>query len=338
MMKMIKSEMGTKITKLSVITAAVYLGMRFAVPIVLPFLIALVLARLLYPLAGMLEKKLGCQRNVARLLAYGIFLAGIGAGTAGLLYLCYYMGSSCLEHMDGFKESAQDIFCTCCERVEQMFGIGAGEIQKSIDRETLNLTKGMVSYSKDAGWYMIGLLAKVFITFIAAFLILNDYERIIGGCKKTQVGRMAVSVLKEIREASGAYLGAQLRIMGIITAICIAGLFLLGIPYAFWIGLGIGVCDALPFIGTGTIFVPWALVNILLGKYKQALCLFMYYIICSFVRELLEPKLVGKHLGVPPLAVLMSIYIGIQVYGGAGVIFGPVSALLIYEIYRLSLR
>lgn len=326
--------MGTKIAKLFVITAAVYLGMKFVVPIVLPFLLALALARLLYPLAERLEKKTGCQRNVARLLAYGIFLVGIGALAAGLLYFCYRMGSSCLEHMDGLKESAQEIYCICCDKIENMFGIGAGEIQKTIDRETSELTKGMVAYSKDAGWYMIGLLAKVFVTFIAAFLMLNDYERIIGGCKKTQAGRMAVSVLKEIKEASGAYLGAQMRIMGIITAICIAGLFLLQIPYAFWLGLGIGFCDALPFIGTGTIFVPWALVGLLLGKYKQAACLFVYYIICSFVRELLEPKLVGKHLGVPPLAVLMSIYIGVRVYGSVGVIFGPVSGLLIYEVYK----
>ena len=135
MMKSKKNEMGTKIAKLFVITAAVYLGMRFIVPIVLPFLLAFALARLLYPLAEMLEKKTGCQRNVARLLTYGIFLAGIGAVIAGLLYLCYRMGSSCLDHMDGFKENAQDIFCTCCDRVEQMLGIRAGEIQKTIDRE-----------------------------------------------------------------------------------------------------------------------------------------------------------------------------------------------------------
>ena len=81
--------------------------------------------------------------------------------------------------------------------------------------------------------------------------------------------------------------------------------------------------------------MPWALIELLLGNYQYAAGLFLYYVICSFVRELLEPKLVGKHLGVPPLAVLMSIYIGIQLYGGAGVIFGPVSALLIYEVYRI---
>lgn len=335
MMKMMKNEMGTKIIKLFVITAAVYLGMKFIVPIVLPFLLAFALARLLYPLAGLLEKKAKCRKTTARLLAYGIFLAGIGVAAAGLLWLFYYMGSSCLNHVDDVKRNAYRIFCVCCDRIEQVSGFGTEEIQRTISREASGLTKNMVAYSKDAGWYMIGLLAKIFVTFIAALLILNDYERITGGIKKTQTGRAAFAVLKEIKEASGTYFGAQLRIMAIITAICIGGLFLLGIPYAFWIGLGIGFCDALPFIGTGTIFVPWALIELLLGNYQYAAGLFLYYVICSFVRELLEPKLVGKHLGVPPLAVLMSIYIGIQLYGGAGVIFGPVSALLIYEVYRI---
>ena len=56
--------------------------------------------------------------------------------------------------------------------------------------------------------------------------------------------------------------------------------------------------------------------------------------VCSFVRQVLEPKLVGKRLGVPPLAVLISIYAGIWVYGGSGVILGPISALVIYELYK----
>lgn len=312
------------------------MGMKFIVPIILPFLLAFALARMLYPLAGLLEKKARCQKTAARLLAYGIFLAGIGVIAAVLLYLFYCMGSSCLNNLEGLKENAYQVFYRCCDRLERVMGFGTEEIQKTISRETSGLTKGVVAYSKDAGWYMIGLLAKIFVTCIAALLILNDYDRITGGIKKTQLGRTAFSVLREIKEAAGAYFGAQLRIMGIITSICIIGLFLLGIPYAFWIGLGIGFCDALPFIGTGTVFVPWALIELLLGNYKHTAWFFVLYVICSFARELLEPKLVGKHLGVPPLAVLMSIYIGVQVYGGAGVLFGPISALLIYEIYTLS--
>ena len=103
---------------------------------------------------------------------------------------------------------------------------------------------------------------------------------------------------------------------------------------AFWIGIAIGICDALPFLGTGTVFVPWALIDLLLGNYKNAVGFLVIYIICSFVRQILEPRMVGQNLGVPPLAVLMSIYIGISVYGGSGVLLGPVSGLIIYHILK----
>lgn len=327
-------ETGTKIVKLFAVTAAVYLGMKFIFPIALPFLIALVLARLLFPLAKMLERKAGFRKETARLAAYGILLLGIGLLAAGLLYFCYCMGSRCIDNMDYFMENADSIFCRCCDKLEEISGISTEEIQKTMRREASSFTESAVEYSRDAGWYMMGLLTKIFVTFIAVFLVLNDYERITEGIKKTQVGQYVIQMFGGIKTASGAYLKAQFCIMGIITAVCIAGLFLLQIPYAFWIGLAIGICDALPILGTGTVFVPWALIELLLGRYINAAGFLIIYIICSFIRQILEPRLVGKSLGVPPLAVLMSIYIGIYVYGGAGVLLGPISALVIYEVYK----
>lgn len=334
MMNMAKKETGIKIAKLLGVTAAVYLGMKFILPVALPFLIALVLARLLYPLASVFEKKAGWKRPMARFAAYGIFLLAIGAFFAGLLYLCYHMGSKCLEHMDDLIESANGIFCKCCDKLEEISGFKTEEIRTTISRQAGGLAKGAVEYSKEAGWQMIGFLAKMFVTFIAAFLILNDYEKIRDGVRKTQTGRYAIGLYREIKAASGAYLRAQIMIMGIVTAVCIAGLFLLQIKGAFWLGLAIGVFDALPFLGTGTIFVPWALVELLLGGYVHAVGFLLIYIVCNFIREILEPRLVGRHLGIPPLAVLLSIYIGLWAYGGPGVLLGPVSALIIWEIYR----
>lgn len=334
-MKKIKTmETGTKIVKMSAVTAAVYLGMKFVFPVALPFLIALALARMLYPLAKALEKKMRFRRELARFTAYGALLAGIGAIAGGLLYLCYFMGSQCLNNMDSILESADSIFCESCDKLEELSGFKTEDIQRTIQKEASSLAEGAVSYSKDAGWYMMGLLAKIFVILIAAFLILNDYEKIIGGIKKTQTGRYAIEMLKGIKGASWAYLRAQLCIMGIVTAICIGGLFLLGIPYAFWVGLAIGICDALPVLGTGTIFVPWALFEILFGRYQNALGFFVIYFICNFIRQVLEPRMVGQSLGVPPLAVLISIYVGIYVYGGSGVLLGPISALVIYEVYK----
>ena len=330
----INRETGTKIAKLLLIVAAVYLGMKFLFPMVLPFLIALVIARFLYPLALALEKKIRLNRTSARFAAFGIFLVGIGLLLVCFVYGCYRMGAGCLDHLDEWMAGANQIFCDCCDKLEQMSGISTEKIQQTISIEAGNLTGGAVEYSKDAWWYLAGILAKVFVTFIAAFLVLADYEKIVGAIKKTKIGRRTVEMLRGVKTASGAYVKAQLMIMGTVAAVCIAGLYLLHIRHFVWIGLGIGFCDALPFIGTGTIFVPWAIIELLLGSYEKAAVFFVLYVLCSLIRQIMEPRLVGKRLGVPPLAVLMSIYIGVQLYGGAGILYGPLSALVVYEVYK----
>lgn len=325
-------ETGIKIAKILLVVAAVYLGMKFLFWMALPFLIALAVARILYPLALKLENKLGFRRSASRLAAYGVFIACVLAAAALLLFFCYRMGSACLNYLDAWRTEAYRMFFLCCERLEDLSGIAMDDICETAGRAAEGFTDGAVAYSKDAGWQMLGLFANIFVSFVAAFLMLNDYEGMMRRILKTQAGRYAVNLLRRIKEASGAYVRAQLAIMGIVTAICVAGLFLLQIPHAFWIGIAIGICDALPFLGTGTVFVPWAVIDLLFSNYRNAAGFLCIYAVCSFVRQILEPRLVGQSLGVPPLAVLMSIYIGIQAFGGAGVILGPVSALIIWQV------
>lgn len=327
-------EMGTKIAKLLLGVVAVYLGMKFIFPIVLPFFIALVLARCLYPLAQKIEQKTPLKRAAASSVAYGIFLVMIAAIVMGLLYFCYRMGSNCIQNLICFMESTKRMFGQYCNRLEQILGFGADEIQGMIKEQSNGFASEAMAYSKDAGWYMIGLFAKIFVTFVATLLILHDYDKIVGGLKGTPAGKRALEIIREMKTASKAYLRAQLVIIALVTAVCVTGLFIFRTPHALWIGIGIGICDALPFLGTGTVLIPWALIEVFSGEYKKAVCYLFLYLICSFIRQILEPRLVGQKLGLPPLAVLMSIYIGIQVYGTQGVILGPISALLIYELYR----
>ncbi len=330
-----KWEMGTKIAKLFFTIAAVYLGMKYIFPIILPFFIALLLAKLLYPWALKIEKKTKLNRTLSRSAAYFLFLGIVGAALAGILYICYRMGSSCLENITRIVAWIDEIFCLCCENIEKFSGIGMEEIQRKVNHSMSGMTDGAIEFSKEAGGKLLALAAKVLVTSVATLLILNDYEKIVGGIKKHPVGKRTVEMLKDMRNASGEYLKAQLKIMGIVTIICILGLWLMRTKYAFGIGIFIGICDAFPFLGTGTVFVPWALITILLGKYAQAAGYLVLYLICTFTRQILEPRLVGKGIGVPPLAVLMSIYIGLQLYGASGVILGPVSALILYEIFQM---
>ena len=98
-------------------------------------------------------------------------------------------------------------------------------------------------------------------------------------------------------------------------------------------GLLAGLLDALPFIGTGVVLVPLGLQQLFLGNYVRAAVCLLVYVACIFIRELLEPKLIGKRVGVSPVAILVSIYAGIQLFGIWGIIGGPLGFVIIYQCY-----
>ena len=154
------------------------------------------------------------------------------------------------------------------------------------------------------------------------------------GLEKSVLGRSVLAVFRRVYQAGGGYLKAQVLIMLVVSGVCIIGLFCTGNPYALLAGMGIGLCDALPFLGTGTIFIPWAVIEIIHGRYVMAAVYAVIYTIANLTRELLEPKLVGDKLGMPPLAVIASVYIGLGIFGLWGFALGPLSYILIREIRR----
>jgi len=92
--------------------------------------------------------------------------------------------------------------------------------------------------------------------------------------------------------------------------------------------------DALPALGTGTVFLPWILLQVIQKEYTAAIILGVTYGICALAREFLEPKLVGNKLGILPVVILMSVYVGLKLYGLGGILLGPLSVLLIKELWR----
>lgn len=90
------------------------------------------------------------------------------------------------------------------------------------------------------------------------------------------------------------------------------GLLLLRVDLALVLSALIALVDALPVLGTGTVLVPWALVSLLGGNWKLALGLAVLYGVIWLVRSLLEPRLIGSRVGLPPLAALLSLYVGLS--------------------------
>jgi len=330
-----------KLILLTGVTLAVYVFMRYILPMVIPFLLGALLAMTLNPLVEKIVKKTGRGRGMISMLIVLAVLALVGM-------ICFFVGrTACLQlaslvkNAEAIEGGVRDIWCECCERIESMLGVRLGEAEqlfvnmqnrmKSGFRSgTLPyLLKNSMSYAK----VVFSMIGVALVSIISGLLILTDYPNITAAIHRSGIGKLAVQVKRHAKEAGGTYLKAQIAILLIISLICIAGLFATGNPYALLAGMGIGICDALPFIGTGTIFVPWMIIDIINGKYVLAAVYGLLYVICSFSRQFLEPRLIGGRLGYPPIVVLMSIYIGVHVYGAAGVLSGPVSGFLICELY-----
>ena len=94
----------------------------------------------------------------------------------------------------------------------------------------------------------------------------------------------------------------------------------------------IGILDALPVFGTGTVLIPWALWSALAGKWSQAAILAGLYVVCYFVRQVLEARMMGGEVGLSSLETLAAVYVGLELFGFWGMILGPLGLLLIEDL------
>ena len=109
----------------------------------------------------------------------------------------------------------------------------------------------------------------------------------------------------------------------------------MGNQYSLLLGIGIGLLDALPIFGTGTVLIPWALFRLVNGDWLYGIGLFVIYIICYFLRQVMEAKIMADKVGLTPLETLISMYVGLRLFGLLGFILGPIGLLIIEDLVEL---
>ena len=137
-----------------------------------------------------------------------------------------------------------------------------------------------------------------------------------------------------LMKAVGGYFKAQLKIEVWMYVLLVIGFAILQVDYALLIALGIAFMDFLPFFGTGTVMVPWAIVKILSADYKMAIGLLIIWGVGQLARQLIQPKIVGDSVGVPPLPTLFLLFIGYKVGSVLGMILAVPLGLILYTMYK----
>jgi Predicted permease len=178
-------------------------------------------------------------------------------------------------------------------------------------------------------------LASLIVMIIATFFMSLDYDKMTSFVLR-QLPKRAEKLLKDIKHSFVLVLlryGRSYAIIFVITSVELSlGLLFLGINNAPVIALIIAVFDIFPILGTGTILGPWAAIELFRGEYHQALGLIILYVIVTVIRQVMEPRIVGSHVGLHPLITIMSIFIGGSLFGVVGFFGLPITVALLRSL------
>ena len=174
----------------------------------------------------------------------------------------------------------------------------------------------------------------VLVSLVGAVLLMKNKKRIARQLKQSVFAREITTLTGRICQVSAGFFKCQIIIIGIIAVILSAGLALMGNDYAVLIGITVAVLDALPVIGSGTVLLPWAFFSLLDKNFSDAAVLVILYVLCTVVRELLEPRLMGEKLGINEFYMLMATFTGLALFGVSGIFLGPAGMVMIIEILK----
>ena len=325
------------------ITAEVYLVFRFLLPLVIPFLIAYLGAGLMAPAVRFLEQRLHMNRGFATVLVGLVFFAFLGTAGLWLVHKLADEAGRLIRNLGDLEEFLYVQLKVICGEAEANFGLkpdtiylaaasGINQLVSTVEKQAMPM---VMSNSLPIVKGLFEGIAVVFITLISMLMICRDYENLQEKRDHMLFAGEIDCLAKKISGAMGAYLRTQGILMLFTAGICVIGLFILKNSYALLLGMTIAVLDALPFIGTGIIFIPWAAVLGLMGKWRLCVGLLLIYGVCYLMRELLEPRLMGRQIGMTSLEMIISMYVGIRLFGIAGVLLGPIGYLLIVELVHI---
>jgi len=207
-----------------------------------------------------------------------------------------------------------------------------------------NLGKFATDFSKTAVVFVTncatsipGLIVQIVITVISTFFIILDYEKI---CKFLLM--LIPSSKRELFSTSLHYTKTMITVyiksyslLFLLTFVELSvGFLILGIKHAILLAVMISIFDLMPILGTGGIVLPWALLSLMLGDWLRAVGLLVLYLVITGIRQTLEPKIVGKQIGLHPLATLVSMLLGLKLFGIVGLFGVPVVVAVTTAMYR----
>ena len=329
------------------IASLVYVGFKYFIPLIWPFFLAFIFAWILRPLIRLLTAKCHIKYKLSVAICLIVFFALLGGIFVGLSARIIALATDAISavpslyvstikpELGDLADQIEDLAKRLSPDLYSLLSTAFPNFISSIGTAVTDIS--MKAISAITGWVtkvprrllntLICVIATVFMTAsfprLTAFLMRQLPRR-----RQLFVRETADSLKSVILEYGKSY-GI---IMGVTFAEIFVGLLFIGQKNALLIAIVIAVFDIFPIVGAGMILLPWAVITMFTGELAKGVGLLALYIIVVVVRQIIEPKIVGRHVGLHPLVTLMAMFVGTKLFGGIGLFGLPIACAIIKSL------
>lgn len=338
-----------KFLYVAILLALVYCGLKYAMPLFMPFVVAFGIAFVLKPVINKLSEKTPLSRKVSAILVLTLtylvlitllVLLGVRLGIfLGNLFTnlpAYYKNTiepafnTLGNTLDDFVARLDPAILTFLDSASESLSNAISSVISAISSWAVN-TLGNIASSLP--WIIVATLLSI----IASYFFVVDYYKVTVFLTKqlSERGRHILFVIKDFFvNVLFKFLRAYFILMCITFAEVFIGLLILQVPGALWIAVLTALVDILPIFGSGTIMWPWAAYCLITGDYFRGIGLVVMYVAITIIRQSIEPRIVGKEIGLYPLLTLICMFVGARLFGFWGMFGFPITLTILIHLNR----
>ena len=330
-----------------IILSVSFAVIKYALPMLSPFVIAFLIAYGLKGPVTFLSRKMNLNPKITAILSVLLFYCTIGLLITLLSVKAFSSFSLLIGNLPGIYayhvepvlkglfdtvgQSALHIdasLLSAFDEIEGQFVQSLGQMVSNLSMEAMGWISGFASS-------LPGLFINLLLMVIATFFTAMDYDRLTSFCL-LQMGEKSRGIFLKIQAYVVGTLFVCIRSYALIMSITFVelalGLTLIGVEHSLLIAFLIAVFDILPVLGTGGIMIPWTIITAITGDHKLALGLLIVYLAITVIRNIIEPKIVGSQIGLHPVVTLVSMFVGAQLFGVLGLFGFPIGLSLLRHL------
>lgn len=349
-----------------VLLGIVYVVLKYLIRLIMPFFLALILASVSRPIAKYLSRETKTVRGpdgtkqivpkkwrpnkkfIAILSVIIVFIVILGIFTL----ICFRIADRAADLISaapqiyvsriqpGLEEAynktkamAAGIDNSILELAEK----SAGNIIGSLGSKVTDLSGKLLARISSVATKVPSMLLNTVICLIATVFMAVDFDDIRGIIHRSlpeRTLRLVIEFKNSLVDNIWQFIKSYFIIFLITTAEITLGFLIVGQARPLLLGILIAVFDAFPIVGSGMILLPLSIITMITGRIGKGIGLFFVYVVVVVVRQVIEPRIVGKHVGLRPLVTLICMFVGTKLFGGIGLFALPILAAILTDMHN----